>query len=65
MIYEYDDVVTAKDVLTGRVKKEDIIGKRGWLLDFIPIDMNMDEIDGALVGGASLDPEKFMDIINF
>ena len=27
--------------------------------------MNMDEIDGALVGGASLDPEKFMDIINF
>ena len=45
MIYEYDDVVTAKDVLTGRVKKEDIIGKRGWLLDFIPIDMNMDEIE--------------------
>lgn len=27
--------------------------------------MNMDEIDGALVGGASLDPAKFMDIINF
>lgn len=27
--------------------------------------MNMDEIDGALVGGASLVPEKFMDIINF
>ena len=27
--------------------------------------MNMPEIDGALVGGASLDPEKFMDIINF
>lgn len=27
--------------------------------------MNMDEIDGALVGGASLIPEKFMDIINF
>ena len=27
--------------------------------------MNMDEIDGALVGGASLDPVKFMEIINF
>jgi triosephosphate isomerase len=27
--------------------------------------MNMPEIDGALVGGASLDPVKFMDIINF
>lgn len=27
--------------------------------------MNMDEIDGALVGGASLIPAKFMDIINF
>lgn len=27
--------------------------------------MNMDEIDGALVGGASLAPQTFMDIINF
>lgn len=27
--------------------------------------MNMSEIDGALVGGASLVPSKFMDIINF
>ena len=27
--------------------------------------MNMGEIDGALVGGASLIPSKFMDIINF
>ena len=27
--------------------------------------MNMDEIDGALVGGSSLIPSKFMDIINF
>lgn len=27
--------------------------------------MNMDEIDGALVGGASLHPLSFMDIINF
>ena len=27
--------------------------------------MNMEEIDGALVGGASLIPENFMDIINF
>ena len=27
--------------------------------------MNEDEIDGALVGGASLDPLKFMEIVNF
>ncbi|MEE0741767.1 MAG: triose-phosphate isomerase [Emergencia sp.] len=27
--------------------------------------MNMDEIDGALVGGASLHPSKLMEIINF
>jgi len=27
--------------------------------------MNMDEIDGALVGGASLSPDDFMEIINF
>lgn len=27
--------------------------------------MNMEEIDGALVGGASLDPKSFMEIINF
>ena len=27
--------------------------------------MNMPEIDGALVGGASLDPLKFNEIVNF
>jgi len=27
--------------------------------------MNMDEIDGALVGGASLSPEEFIQIVNF
>lgn len=27
--------------------------------------MNMEEIDGALVGGASLNPSKFIEIINF
>lgn len=27
--------------------------------------MNMDEIDGALVGGASLDPTKFIEIVKF
>ena len=27
--------------------------------------MNMDEIDGALVGGASLDPLKFIQIVDF
>ena len=28
-------------------------------------NMNMEEIDGALVGGASLEPLKFIEIINF
>ncbi|HZK02459.1 MAG TPA: triose-phosphate isomerase, partial [Anaerovoracaceae bacterium] len=27
--------------------------------------LNMDQIDGALVGGASLDPISFAEIINF
>ena len=27
--------------------------------------MNMEEIDGALVGGASLEPLKFHEIVNF
>ena len=27
--------------------------------------MNMEEIDGALVGGASLEPLKFIETINF
>ena len=27
--------------------------------------LNMEEIDGALVGGASLEPLKFIEIVNF
>ena len=27
--------------------------------------MNMEDIDGALVGGASLDPDDFIEIVNF
>lgn len=44
MTYTYDDIVTAKDILTGKVKKEDIIGKTGWFLDCIPQDMRLEEI---------------------
>ena len=44
MKYTYEDIVTAKDVLTGRVNKEDIIGKKGWFLDCIPIDMSLNTI---------------------
>lgn len=33
MKYTYDDIITVKDILTGRVKKEDIIGKKGWFTD--------------------------------
>lgn len=38
--YTYDDIVTVKDILTGKVKKEDIIGKRGWVFDIIPNNLN-------------------------
>ena len=44
MTYTYDDIVTAKDILTGKVKKEDIIGKRGWFLLGIPLDMSLNTI---------------------
>ena len=40
MTYTYDDVLTAKDILTGRVKEEDIIGKKGIFIDTIPDDMS-------------------------
>lgn len=43
-MYTYDDVITAKDILTGKVKKDDIIGKNGWLLDAIPHDMSLNVI---------------------
>lgn len=39
--YTYDDIITAKDVISGKVKKEDIIGVSGWFLDFIPEDMSL------------------------
>ena len=42
--YVYDDIITAKDVLSGKAKKEDIIGKKGWLLDCIPRDMSLNVI---------------------
>ena len=35
MKYTYDDIITAKDILAGKVKKEDIIGKRGWFTNNI------------------------------
>lgn len=44
MKYTYEDVVTVKDILTGKVKKEDIIGKKGWFLDCIPQDMSLNTI---------------------
>lgn len=44
MTYTYDDIVTAKDILTGRVKEEDIIGKKGWFFNSMPGDMNLNFI---------------------
>lgn len=45
MAYAYDDIVTAKDIRTGKVRKEDIIGKQGWFFDTIPSDMSEDAIE--------------------
>lgn len=52
----YDDVVSDRIIIQygGSVKPENASDI-----------MNMDEIDGALVGGASLNPSKFSEIINF
>ena len=44
MEYTYDDIITAKDILTGRIKKEDIIGKKGWFMNGIPSDMSLNVI---------------------
>ena len=44
MTYTYDDIVTAKDILTGKVKKEDIIGKEGLFLNCIPMDMSLNTL---------------------
>lgn len=51
MTYTYDDIITAKDILTGKVKKEDIIGKWGWFLEYIPQDMRLDEIQRLGISG--------------
>lgn len=45
MTYAYDDIVTAKDIRTGKVRKEDIIGKQGWFFNTIPSDMSEDAIE--------------------
>lgn len=52
----YDDAVSDRIIIQygGSVKPENATDI-----------MNMEEIDGALVGGASLDPSKFIEIINF
>ena len=44
MEYTYDDIITAKDILTGKVKEADILGKSGWFLDCIPQDMSLNVI---------------------
>lgn len=46
-----DDIVTAKDILTGRVRKEDIIGKKGWFLECIPEDMSLNVIERIAIRG--------------
>lgn len=60
MKYTYDDIVTAKDILAGNVKKEDIIGKKGWFLDVIPSDMSLNYIirlagNPRVLGGINCD----------
>lgn len=51
MKYTYDDIVTAKDILTGKMKEEDVIGKWGWFLEYIPQDMSLDKIQRLGISG--------------
>lgn len=44
MEYTYDDIITAKDVISGKVRKEDIIGKKGWFLEVMPLDMSLNTV---------------------
>ena len=45
MTYTYDDIITAKDILAGRVKKEDIIGKQGWFFDSFPPELSKKSLE--------------------
>lgn len=62
MIYEYGEIITAKDVLAGNVKEEEIIGKEGWFSDSL---VNLCEIPRGVYGvlaGIGDDPESiFLD----
>lgn len=62
MTYTYDDIVTAKDILTGKVKEEDIIGKSGWFSDclFKP-EEPIDECYSTLKEVDTSDPLTFKD----
>ena len=52
MTYTYDDVITTKDVATGKVRKEDIIGKQGWFEDTLD--------DALVVAGKGGNPSKVL-----
>lgn len=41
--YTYYDIIAPKDILTGCVKKKDIIGKKGWFFDSLPRVINPDQ----------------------
>ena len=45
MPYTYDDIITAKDILTGKVKTEDIIGKQGWFFDSVLSDLSKKSLE--------------------
>ena len=45
--YTYEDIVTAKDLLTGKVKAEDIINKVGWFMDELPFDLSLNLLERA------------------
>lgn len=39
MKYSYKDIITPIDLLTGKVKLEDVIGKIGWVFNEVPEDV--------------------------
>ena len=54
MVYTYDDIITTKDIATGKVKKEDIIGKQGWFGDTLD--------DMLVIAGTGFETKELRDV---
>ena len=66
MTYTYDDIITAKDILAGKVKPEDIVGKDGWFTDVTSnLKLAIDKDEMAILVSGTLDHIDDNDIIKF